>query len=144
MYSQLKFVLLLLIGVSLAGCAQAGLFAAANLTQVELSTGNYRIVTTNIHGESEAAYLLGASLSSGIQTQTLALWRVKGSGLLYKEAMEDLWKNYVKEHGRIAAKKLALVNVRYDADNLNLLLYTRAKLSIRADVVEFIDSAETD
>ena len=35
--------------------------------------------------------------------------------------------------------RLALVNVRYDADSRNFLLYNDIALSIRADVVEFSD-----
>ena len=53
------------------------------------------------------------------------------------EALENLWKEYEEKHGSVIGKKLALVNVRYDSDALNLILYTKAKISIRADIVEF-------
>ena len=36
-------------------------------------------------------------------------------------------------------RTLALVNIRFDSDALNLLVYTRPRISVRADVVEFID-----
>ena len=129
----------LLAGLTFSGCAQAGLFTSANLTEVQLRSANYQIVAINVHGEADAAYLLGVSFSTGMATQTLALWRVDGTGLLYKEAMENLWANFAAEHGPIAQRKLALVNVRYDSDNLNLLLYTQGKISIRADIVEFTE-----
>ena len=131
------YVLLVLVGAAVSGCAQAGMFLAANLTQVELAEGNYRIAAIDVHGEAEAAYLLGLSFSTGMRTQTVALLRVEGTGLLYKEAMDALWADFEDQNGPVVGRSLALVNVRYDSDNLNLVLYTRAKLSIRADVVEF-------
>jgi hypothetical protein len=59
--------------------------------------------------------------------------------MLYTEAMEALWNSYGEQHGSAENKKLALVNMRYDSETLNLLLYTRVNISIRADVVEFTD-----
>lgn len=125
--------------VALSGCAQTGMFAAGNLTTVELSEPNYRVVAVGVSGEAKAGYLLGVSFSTGMQTGSLALARIGGTGQLYKEAMENLWKEFEKEHGPVAGRRLALSNVRYDADNRNLLLYTDVKLSIRADVIEFTD-----
>ena len=125
--------------LTLAGCAQSGLFAAGNLTQVQLNQANYRIVATDVSGRAEAGYLVGLSFTSGVATQTLALWRVSGSGHLYKEAMADLWANFTAEHGPVTGRKLALVNVRYDSDNLNLLVYAKPKIALRADVVEFVE-----
>ena len=135
---------LLAMAVSVSGCAQAGMFAAANLTEVQLAEANYKLVAMNVSGEAEAGYVIGLSFSSGISTATLALWRISGEGLLYKEAMADFWANFEAEHGPVIGRQLALVNVRYDSDNLNLLVYTRPKLSIRADVVEFVDDDDED
>lgn len=127
----------LITAILLTGCANTGLFWSANNTEVELSSNNYEIVATNVSGEAKAGYVLGVSFSAGAATNTLALARVSGSGMLYMEALENLWKNYEEKHGSVLGKKLALVNVRYDSDALNLLLYTEAKISIRADIVEF-------
>ena len=138
MKSKLMFYPIAFIGaLLLSGCASSGLFFSMNNTSVELSENNYEIVATNVSGEAEAGYLVGVSFSAGAATNTMALARVSGSGMIYMEALENLWKNYEKEHGSVIGKKLALVNVRYDSDELNLLLYTSAKISIRADVVEF-------
>ena len=138
MKSKLMFYPIAFIGaLLLSGCASSGLFFSMNNTSVELSENNYEIVATNVSGEAEAGYLVGVSFSAGAATNTMALARVSGSGMIYMEALENLWKNYEKEHGSVIGKKLALVNVRYDSDALNLLLYTSAKISIRADVVEF-------
>jgi len=121
----------------LSGCTTSGAFLSLNQTQVRLAEANYSITATNVHGEAESAYVLGISYSSGLTTTTLAAGRVEGSGLLYKEALENLWKNYEMDNGTIDGKHLALANVRYDTDILNLLIYTKVIVSVRADVIEF-------
>lgn len=127
------------VALLLAGCASSGKFQSMNVTNVELSEPNYRIVATNISGEASAGYLLGLSVSAGGEMQTGALLRVKGEGMLYKEALENLWNNFEAAHGSVAGRNLALINVRYDADAMNVLgLYTQPKISIRADVIEFV------
>ncbi len=130
---------LLLAAAMMSGCAQAGMFGAANLTEVQLAQPNYKVVATDVAGSASAAYLLGFSLPTGPMNQTLALVRVKGTGQLYREALADLWASFAAAHGQVAGRRLALANVRYDADNTNLLVYTRPKLTIRADVIEFGD-----
>ena len=124
----------------LTGCASTGLFNSVHLTNVELSEGNFRIIATNVHGEASAEYLFGMSAAAGSEMHTFAFIRVKGDGLLYKAALEGLWRNFERQYGSIEGRRLALVNVRYDADALNVFgLYTRPKISIRADVIEFIE-----
>jgi len=130
-------ILVVLVSAFLYGCATTGAFFAANMTGVELSKPNFKLVATGVSGESTAGYLFGLSFSAGTMTNTLALIRVGGTGQLYKEALEQLWQNYEKDHGSAVGKKLALVNVRYDADILNLIVYTQVKYFIRADIVEF-------
>jgi len=113
------------------------MFTSANLTNVQLQQANYKIVATNISGTAEAGYLIGVTFPVGPLTHTLALVRVNGTGLLYKEALENLWKNYEDKYGKVEGDKLALINVRYDSDALNLFLYTSSKIYIRADVIRF-------
>lgn len=73
---------------------------------------------------------MGASSGIGVQQmQTFAIARVSGNGMIYGEAIEDLWLNFSSEHGDIEGRNLALVNVRYDTDALNLILYTQPKVS---------------
>ena len=100
---------------------------------------NYKIVATSVSGDSEAAYLIGVAFSNGPRTGSISLHRLKGSGKLYKEAMENLWQTFAAEHGAVAGRRLALVNVRYDAATRNFLVYNDVRLSIRADVVEFVE-----
>jgi len=129
-----------LIGAAaLTGCAQAGLFAAGNMTTVELAEPNFEVVATSVGGSSSAAYLIGVSYSMGHRTESVSLFRVRGTGELYGEAMANLWSQFAEEHGPVEGRKLALVNVRYDSSVRNYLLYNEAKLTIRADIVEFAD-----
>jgi len=108
-----------------------------NQTSVELSEANYEIVASNVLGQSRAGYVLGFSAPLGAATNTFAVARVNGTGMLYKEALEDLWKNFEAEHGKIDGRKLALANLRYDSEALNLVVYTEVKVFIRADIIEF-------
>lgn len=132
-------ILVLLLCAPLTGCFTAGLFAAANLTEVKLEQANFVIVAPNSSGEAEAGYLIGISFSSGLSTTTIALVPIQGMGELYKEAMENLWAKFEDEHGPIGTRKLALTNVRYDGIVLNTLVYTKVKASIRADIIEFVE-----
>ena len=138
MRSLTRLFALAFVGMMLAGCTSTGLFRTGSFTTVELSESNFHIVATNVYGEAEAAYLLGVSGAVGSEMRTVALIRLEGDGQLYRAALEDLWRNFEREHGSIEGRSIALVNVRYDSDAQNVLgLYTRPKISIRADVIEF-------
>lgn len=133
-----QVIILSILGVLLlTSCTNSGAFLAANQTIVNLNEGNYAISATNVTGESEAAYILGLSYSTGLTANTIALARVEGTAMLYADALENLWANYEAEHGAVVDGTLALANVRYDSDILNLVLYTKVKVSVRADVIEF-------
>ncbi len=122
-----------------AGCSTAGMFVSGNLTDVQLQSGNYTIVARGVTGEAKAAYLFGVSVPMGMTTNTFAVARVDGTGMLYKEAMDNMWKNFESAHGPAEGKRLALINVHYDTDALNLVIYTQPKVTVRADVVEFTE-----
>ena len=127
------------LSIAASGCSSAGMFTAGNLTEVQLQKGNYKIVARGVSGEASAAYLLGVSWSMGMMANTLALVRVEGTGMLYKEALDNLWANYQTVHGPAEGKRLALINIHYDSDALNLCVYTRSKVMVRADVIEFAE-----
>ncbi|WP_340104920.1 DUF6567 family protein [Rhodohalobacter sp. 8-1] len=135
----MKKIIMLFILASLlfTGCSNSGAFLALNQTVVNLEEGNYVIEATNISGQSSAGYILGLSYSSGPVANSLAIARVSGTGMLYAEAIDNLWASYEAEYGTVRGEKAALTNVRYDADMLNLLLYTRVKVTVRADVILF-------
>lgn len=130
------FVLMALT-LMLAGCYSGGSFLAHNMTNVELSENNFTILAREVQGTAHADYLIGLSSSAGAVTNTFALARVGGTAMLYNDAIKSLWKNYEEKHGSTEGKNLMLINVRYDADILNLLVFTRTTLYIHADVVEF-------
>lgn len=121
------------------GCASTGFLNSTNLTEVELAQENYRIVATGVRGAATAGYLLGVSAALGPEMQTFALVRVSGEGALYGEAMADLWDHFEEDYGDVGNRSLALVNIRYDSDALNLIVYTRPTVYIQADVVEFVE-----
>lgn len=121
----------------LASCSNNGMFVGINQTSVELGEANYEVLATNVLGQSRAGFVIGFSFPMGAATNTFAVARVDGTGMLYKEALEDLWKNFEAEHGKVDGRKLALANVRYDSEALNLFVYTEVKIFIRADIIEF-------
>ncbi len=130
---------ILAMSLVMVGCATGGMFVAGNVTDVQLQKGNFKIVARDVAGEAQAGYLLGASFSVGATTNSFALLRISGTGMLYKEALQNLWKSYESANGSVEGKKLALVNVRYDSEALNLFVYTQPRLVIRADVIEFTE-----
>jgi len=123
--------------VFISGCMSSGAYLSSNQTMVELSEGNYSIVGTGVAGESEAAYILGISYSTRFMSTAFAVARVEGTGMIYAEALNNLWENFEKDFGMSSNHKLALANVRYDTDIINLILYTKIKVMVRADVIEF-------
>jgi hypothetical protein len=128
---------IILISLLFTGCSNSGAFLAGNQTIVNLNDGNYVIQATNLSGESSAGYILGVSYSNGFVANSLAIARVSGTGMLYAEAIEDLWASYEEQYGSVRGEKAALTNVRYDAEMLNLVLYTKVKVTVRADMILF-------
>ncbi|SMO66913.1 DUF6567 family protein [Gracilimonas mengyeensis] len=128
---------LFLLVLLFTGCSNSGMFIASNSTEVQLNEGNYTIVAKNVTGSAESAYILGGSFSWGMATNSFGLIPLEGSKTLYKDARENLWINFEAEHEPIEGKKLALVNVQYDGATSNFILYTKAKVTITADVIEF-------
>lgn len=136
--SSLQTILTLLtLGILLTGCGNSGAFIAGNSTQVQLKEGNYEIIAKNITGSAETAYILGLSHSWGITTQSFGLIPVKGTKTLYKDAREELWNLFEEQYSAVEGRQLALVNVQYDAATTNFILYTHARITITADVIEF-------
>ena len=131
-----KAFMTVLLG-ALTGCASAGAFPSVHLTTVELSEANYRTIATNLSGEASAEYILGISGGSGSGGGTLALARIKGEGQLYGAALSELWQTFEDQYGAVEGRSLALVNVRFDSDAVDLILYTKLTVWVRADVVEF-------
>jgi hypothetical protein len=137
--SMMWIAVVILAAASLTACATGGTLRSTNLTNVGLSSDNYRVIAKDVSGEASAGYLFGFSAASGQQITTLALIRVEGDGQLYKHALEELWASFEEEHGPAEGRALALVNIRHDADCTNVVgIFTKARMWVRADVVEFI------
>jgi hypothetical protein len=132
----LSFLFLILL-IFLSSCTTGGSFLAHNVTNVELSKPNFKVVAKNLEGYSKASYLIGFTFSSGSVANTLALIRVGGTAKLYDDAIQNIWKNYKDKYGDTEGKKLVLANIRIDNDMLNLLVYTQTEMFVTADVVEF-------
>lgn len=132
-----SWMAVLAILATTSGCMSTGIFTAGNVTEVNLNEENYRIVATGVTGEAEAGYILGVSGGVGMTMQTFALARVEGEGMLYQAALGDLWSNFARDHGAVEGRSLALVNVRFDSEALNLIIYTKPRVAVIADVVEF-------
>jgi len=139
-----KLIVLSVLGlvsslVFFSGCASSGLLVSSNITNVELSKGNYKIIATSVTGQASAKYILGISTGVGVYQQTFGLIPLTKDRQLYKIAVQNLWENFEISYGSPVGKKLALVNMRYDSEALNLLVYTKPTVTIIADVVEFTD-----
>lgn len=128
-----------LLGLSLlfAGCGSTGLTASGHVTNVQLTNPNFRVVATNVSGEASSEAVLGISYGFGMSTTQMALIPLTKDRMLYKTAMRKLWSGFEASNGAIANRRLALVNVRYDSESLNLFFYTKVTTVVVADVVEF-------
>ena len=139
MKKSILFLILICFAVLLAGCGTGGAFQTNHSTTVELSEPNYNILAAGVTGTSMQGYILGLSIASGSNIGTFGLARVSGDVMLYDAAVKDILKNFEKEHGETAGRKLALINVRHDAEMLNTFIYTQTDYFITADVIEFIE-----
>jgi hypothetical protein len=133
----LLIALALLIFIS--GCSTGGSFIANNVTNIELSEPNFKIIAENVQGYSKASYIIGFTYSTGNISNTLALARVGGSAKLYDDAIQNLWSNFREKYGDTEGRDFVLANIRFDNDMLNFLVYTQTELFITADVIEFVE-----
>ena len=123
----------------LSGCANGGAFLSSHQTNVELGENNYQIVANNVSGTSTVGYILGASYSLGGVSYSGGVVRVDGTGQIYNEAINSLWKNFESKYGSAKGESIALTNVRYDSEMLNLFFFTKLTVTVRADVVKFTE-----
>lgn len=161
--------LLLTLGLFVTGCSSTGLLNSGHLTNVELGEKNYKVIATGVSGHSRIGTVYGLSLGVGIASsiqglipigdprlkaeykllskkpgisaeETNRLAKVKRARFNpYEAALDDLWKNFEAQHGAAAGRALALTNVRFDNHNLNLIWYSHTRLTVTADVIEFVD-----
>lgn len=132
-------IFFLLTGMILlfSGCASTGLTASSHLTNVELSNPNFRLVAMNVSGEASSRAVFGISYGFGMAASQMALIPLDEDRMLYKTVMEKLWEGFEDTHGAVRGRRLALVNMRYDSETINLFFYTKVTTVVIADVVEF-------
>ena len=116
----LALAMLLLV---VAGCASTGAFPHASSTSVSLSQNNYLVVKSNAIGTSSGLKLFGLLPLSSPR---------------YTTAMSSLYDNASVKEGRA----YALANVIQERSSTFLILFTVPKLTVRADVIEFLDENE--
>jgi hypothetical protein len=116
-----NYLILALIFIFLVGCSAAmGSFPYGSGTQVDLSRKNYRVLKANAVGEDTGFSLLGV---------------VPFVSPKYVDAMTDLYSNAGVEEG----KAHALANVVQERSTIYLILFSLPKLSVRADIIEFVE-----
>jgi len=111
---------IILIFVLFTGCVSSGMFPHTTDTKVDLSKNNYRIIKANAIGKSSGFKLLGI----------IPIISPK-----YTKAMKDLYS----EIGISEGKARALVNVTQERSSIYLILFSIPELTVRADIIEFID-----
>ncbi len=109
---------------------------------VRLEQANYRVIATQVKGESVGYNFLSAFPTS-IPTSLEGIGKIfKGSpdgGFTVKEhtkmkAIENLYKNC----GDLRNRPTALINIREEEGGVNFLIFSRPKTTVTADVIEFV------
>lgn len=113
----LGFIALLLTGCS----ASAGQFQQATGTAVSLKENNYKIVKAGATGHSNGFALLGL---------------IPFVSPTYAEAKAELYKSAGET---LEGRSIALANQTEDRSVLYLILFSIPKVTITADIVEFIE-----
>jgi hypothetical protein len=110
------------LALGLAGCASTHVEAPSSTsqTQVVLTGRNYRIVKANAIGSSMGFKLLGI---------------IPFANPSYAEAMSRLYATA----GPAEGKALAVTNVGQERTGLYFILFSLPKLTVRADIIEFVD-----
>jgi len=115
-----NFVLVGLALLLLTGCSAVGKFPHSSVTNVLLQENNYCMVKPNAIGTSTGFSLFGLLPMSAPR---------------YTNAMTDLYDSAFLSNDRA----YALANVVQEYSNAYLLLFSVPKLTVRADIIEFVD-----
>ena len=111
-------------------------------TDIRLEQANYRVIATQVKGESTGFHILSA-VPTSIPTSLSDLGKFAklspDGGITIKDAtkaqaIENLYKNC----GDLRNRPTALINLREQTGGTNYLIFSRPKTTITADVIEFI------
>ncbi|HUJ79712.1 MAG TPA: hypothetical protein VLY45_05290 [Nitrospiria bacterium] len=120
-------MLVLVSTMSLIGCVSTGGLSRSTVTRVDLSQNNYRLIRTGAMGQSKGLWLLGV----------IPLFSPSAS-----EAKTDLYEHL--DLGRqMEHKATALINVTEDWSVYYLILVAIPRITITADIIEFIDQPQS-
>ena len=111
-------------------------------TDIRLEQANYRVIATQVKGESTGFHILSA-MPTSIPTSLTELGKlVKLSpegGIAIKDSTEaQAIKNLYKNCGDLRNRPTALINIREETGGRNYLIFSRPKTTVTADVIEFI------
>ena len=115
----MTYVVVIYVFLFFTGCASTGNFPVGSETKTDLSKNNYKVIKANARGTDKGFWLLGI---------------IPIVSPNYADAMKSLHQK-VNMEGRSAA----LANVSKDKSTLYLILFSVPKITVTADVIEFID-----
>lgn len=123
----MKLITLALVMTSvLIGCASTGQFLESTETRVSLSQKNYRMIKAGAQGSSYGFWLLGVI---PIVSPTVAA------------AKTEMYHNV---GNKMEQKATALSNVTEDRSFHYFILFSITRLTITADVIEFVENGRGD
>ncbi|HUT24297.1 MAG TPA: DUF6567 family protein [Sumerlaeia bacterium] len=108
--------------LAVTACSTASISPPIASTHVDLSRSNYSVVRADVTGVSRGIKLLGV---------------VPIMSPSYRSAMSDLYSRI----GPMEGRSLALVNCIHERSNLYFILFSVPQLTVRADVIEFLDES---
>lgn len=103
----------------LIGCSSVGTLPYGGTTKTDLTKKNFRMVKANARGQDSGFWLLGI---------------IPFSSPTYADAMASLHEGVEME-----GKATALANVAKDKSTLYLILFSIPKITVTADIIEFLD-----
>ncbi len=115
------FALCTAVLLSLTGCADVGQMSGQTGTSVSLAEKNYKIIKAGAVGHSSGFRLLGV---------------IPFASPNYANAKVSLYKSVGQS---LDGRAIALANQTEDRSVLYLILFSIPKLTITADVLEFVD-----
>ncbi|MBK9400623.1 MAG: hypothetical protein IPN36_07100 [Bacteroidetes bacterium] len=138
MKKLISILLAIVIITFFGGCASTGLTASAHLTNVGLTSKTIKLWPQVSVVNPQVKGILGVSFGIGLGGGQFSIIPLSSNRALYKNAMENLWANFAGQRMEVLLDwTLALTNLRYDSETFNMLFYTKIKIVVIADVVEF-------
>ena len=118
-----RFIVAVALLALVAGCtSKGGDYQSQNVTTVDLSKGNYKVLKSSAMGDSTGFKLFCC---------------IPFSSPSYAKAMNDL-----RGQAPMEGKAAAVTNVTQDRSQVWLLLFSLQKLTVTGDIIEFTDGPQ--